>query len=196
MKQPLRVLIVDDEPQLRQYLALALADDGWETAEAESAEQAFEMLGEQAWPVVFCDVMLGGADGFSLLRRYAKQIPEMKIVLMTGDGTAVGALDAAASGAFDYLLKPFTLAALQGLSARLRERLLAREKHSTVKPGATGSPAPVEMVGRSTAFIEVMKQVGRVAPTNLPVLLAGETGTGKELAASALHWRSHRADQP
>lgn len=196
MNQPLRILIVDDEPNLRQYLAVALSADGWETAEAESAEQAFEMLQEQKWPVVFCDVLLGGIDGFGLLRRCAKQAPEMKIVLMTGKGTAVGALDAAAGGAYDYLLKPFSLDALQALSLRLREDLLGRQKSVAVKSGLAGVLRDIEMVGRSATFIEVMKQLGRVAPTNLPVLLTGETGTGKELAAAALHCRSRRAGKP
>jgi len=194
MKQASRVLIVEDEPQVRQYLAMALREDGWETSEAESAEQAFEMLSEQQWPVILCDVMLGGADGFNVLRRCRIEAPQAKVVLMTGHGTAVGALDAAAFGAFDYLLKPFSLADVQALSAKLREHLDYRENHLSAR--VNGITSEIEMVGRSAAFIEVMKQVGRVAPTNLAVLLAGETGTGKELVAAALHQRSERAGKP
>ncbi|HXM34635.1 MAG TPA: response regulator, partial [Pyrinomonadaceae bacterium] len=68
MKRPLQTLVIDDEAQLRTFVGVALREDGWEVSEAESAEQAFEMLRERDWSAVFCDVMLGGADGFSVLR--------------------------------------------------------------------------------------------------------------------------------
>jgi len=196
MKQAQRVLIIDDEPQLRHYLAQALSEDGWETSEAESAEQAFEMLREEHWPVVLCDVMLGGADGFNVLRRCTAEAPQTKVVLMTGHGTAIGALDASAFGAYDYLLKPFGLDDVHSLSKKLRDHLAGAGTHASAKAGVAANQTEIDMVGRSAAFIEVMKQVGRVAPTNLAVLLAGETGTGKELVAAALHRRSGRADKP
>jgi DNA-binding response OmpR family regulator len=74
MKRPLQTLVVDDEAQLRAFVSMALRDDGWEVSEAESAEQAVEMLHDQDWSAVFCDVMLGGADGFSVLRRFQGRI--------------------------------------------------------------------------------------------------------------------------
>jgi two-component system response regulator AtoC len=101
-------------------------------------------------------------------------------------------LDATAFGAYDYLLKPFGPEEVASLSTALREQLLQRPRRITPKH-RVGYKSDIEMVGRSHAFIEVMKQVGRVAPTNLPVLLSGESGTGKELVASAIHHRSRRA---
>src|SRR6267142_6307299 len=121
MKTPLRELVIDDDAQVRGFVAQVLRDDGWETNEAESAEQAFELSADQEWPAVFCDVRLGGADGFSVLRRFKEQSPETKVVLMTGHGSAGGALDATAFGAYDYLLKPFSVEDLQTLSEALRE---------------------------------------------------------------------------
>jgi two-component system, NtrC family, response regulator AtoC len=117
--------------------------------------------------------------------------------LMTGHGSASGALDATAFGAYDYLLKPFGVEALQSLLRTVSERLVNRLTHRLVsrKP-AISYESDIDLVGRSAAFIEVMKQVGRVAGTNLPVLLTGESGTGKELVASALHRRSPRFDKP
>ena len=197
MKRPLHTLVIDDEAQLRKFVGVALRDDGWEVSEAESAEQAFEMLREQEWSAVFCDVMLGGADGYSVLRRFKEELPETKVVLMTGHGSAAGALDATAFGAYDYLLKPFGLEELQSLSQALREQLLnSRTSHRATKSAPRAYHSDIELVGRSEVFINVMKQVGRVAATNLPVLLTGESGTGKEVVASALHRRSRRADQP
>jgi DNA-binding NtrC family response regulator len=116
MKQALQVLVVDDEPQLREFVALALKEEGWEVSEAESAEHASELLREREWSVVISDVMLGGADGFSVLRQCNEELPDTKVVLMTGHGSATGALDATAGGAFDYFLKPFTIGDLHSLS--------------------------------------------------------------------------------
>jgi len=197
MEQILDALVIDDEPQLRTFVGSVLRDEGWTVSEAESAEQAFAMLPEREWSVVFCDVMLGGADGYSVLRRFKEELSETKVVLMTGHGSAAGALDATAFGAYDYLLKPFGVDALQSLSQALRDQLISRPAHRLVaRRGGAAYKSDIDLVGRSAAFIEVMKQVGRVAATNLPVLLTGESGTGKELVASALHRRSLRADKP
>jgi len=191
-------LVIDDEAQMREFVSAVLVEEGWQVCEAESAERAFEMLREQDWAVVFCDVMMGGANGFSVLKRFKEELPQTRVVLMTGHGSAAGALDATAFGAYDYLLKPFAVEALQSLSRAVQERFAHRPHHRVVAGKGTSSlyQSDIELVGRSGAFIEVMKQVGRVAGTNLPVLLTGESGTGKEVVASALHRRSMRAEKP
>ncbi len=194
----MQALVIDDEPQVRRFVSVVLQEEGWNISEADSAERAFEMLHDRDWAVVFCDVHLGGANGFSVLRRFKEELPDVRVVLMTGRGSALGALDATAFGAYDYLLKPFGIEELQSISQAVRDRLAHLPRRRLVShesaPGAYDSD--LELVGRSAAFIEVMKQVGRVAVTNLPVLLTGETGTGKELVAAALHRRGARAKKP
>ena len=81
-----QALVIDDEPQVREFVSTILSNDGWKVAQSSSAEEAFTMLNDQAWSVVFCDVMLGGADGYSVLRRFKEELPETKVVLMTGHG--------------------------------------------------------------------------------------------------------------
>jgi DNA-binding NtrC family response regulator len=192
----LQVLVIDDEPAITTLVATVLRDDGWQVTEAASAEQAFEMLRDHDWAAVFCDVQLGGSDGFSVLRRFKAELPATKVVLMTGHGTAEGALDATSFGAYDYLLKPFGHDELQSLSLALHEQMQG-SKSRRLHSSSGGSPqTDIGVLGRSGVFIAVMKQVGRVATTNLPVLLTGESGTGKEVVASSLHSRSSRADQP
>ena len=192
----MHALVIDDDPQVRGFVGLVLLDDGWQVSEADSAETAFEMLREQKWSAVFCDVVMGGADGFSVLKRFKEELPQTKVVLMTGHGTAAGALDATAFGAYDYLLKPFGVEALKSLSSALAQRLSKTPHHRLLSRKSAGaSESDLDLVGRSGVFIDVMKQVGRVAGTNLPVLLTGESGTGKELVASALHHRSKRAEK-
>ncbi len=190
----LHALVVDDERQVREFVATVLRDDGWSVAECNSAEEAFGLLQRQPWSVIFCDVMLGGVDGYAVLRRVKQELPDTKVVLMTGHGSAAGAVDATAFGAYDYLLKPFGPEEVCSLSRALREQLHDRPRIVSAKHHLTHK-SDIELVGRSHAFIEVMKQVGRVAPTNLPVLLTGESGTGKELVASTIHQRSGRADK-
>ena len=122
MDRTLHALVIDDEQLVRDFVCTVLENDGWKVSRAASAEEAFEMLTQENWPIVFCDVMLGGADGFAVLRRFKEVLPETKVVLMTGHGNAEGALDATAFGAYDYLLKPFGVEDLQSLSAALRDQ--------------------------------------------------------------------------
>lgn len=193
----MQALVIDDEPAITRLVATVLREDGWEVTEAGSAEEASVVLRDKEWEVVFCDVQLGGADGFSVLRLFKTESPGTKVVLMTGHGTAEGALDATSFGAYDYLLKPFGPDELLLLSAALREQMKGgRARRVRSSTSASTHPADIGVLGRSEAFISVMKQVGRVAATNLPVLLTGESGTGKEVVALSLHSHSSRADQP
>ena len=194
----MNALVIDDEVLVRRFVGAVLREEGWTVTEATSAEEAFDLLDEKPWTVVFCDVVLGGADGFTVLKRFKEELPETKVVLMTGHGSASGALDATAYGAYDYLLKPFGMEALQSLSHAIRERVLQTDLPRPESPHEliARQQSDITLIGRSAAFIEVMKQVGRMAATNLPVLLMGESGTGKEVVASAIHRRSTRANQP
>ncbi|HEX8852957.1 MAG TPA: sigma-54 dependent transcriptional regulator [Pyrinomonadaceae bacterium] len=194
----MKALVVDDEPAIRDFVAEVLQADGWEVSEAETAERAFEMLRDHRWSLVFCDVMLGGADGFAVLRRFTDEQPEAQIVLMTGHGSAAGALDAVAFGAYDYLMKPFSVDDVLALSEAVRERNRkpARGEAAGAERRAPVYTSDIDLVGRGLAFVEVMKLVGRVSITNLPVLITGESGTGKEVVARAIHTRSPRADKP
>ena len=197
MKEPKpHALVIDDEPEITALVGEVLRGEGWEVSEAESAEQAFEMLPLHEWAVVFCDMRLGGADGLSVLRRFKAELPATQVVIMTGFGDAAEALDATASGAYDYLLKPFVIDELCSLSRTLREQLSRPQRRVRAGDATDISATSLGLVGCSETFIQVMKQVGKVAATNLSVLLTGESGTGKEVVAKALHKRSNRADQP
>src|SRR5436305_3900159 len=196
----LQALVIDDDAQVRAFISAVLRDDGWSVAEAETAEHAYEMLEERPWSLVFCDVMLGGEDGFAVLRRFTEEKRDAQVILMTGHGSAVGALDAAAFGAYDYLMKPFGASEVQVLANSVRERVVSRRTHAATRGKKEeklqrGYISDIDLVGRSAAFVNLMKLVGRVAPTDLPVLIAGESGTGKEVVARAIHRRSRRADK-
>jgi two-component system response regulator AtoC len=192
----MQALVIDDEPQVRGFVSKILCAEGWEVSEAETAEQAFEMLCERKWSLVFCDVQLGGADGFQVLSRFSSERPQAKVVLMTGHGSAAGALDATSQGAYDYLLKPFGSDGVRAVSQAVRKRAGTQPVNRQEEPSAKLDAMSNDLVGSSPALVEVMKLVGRVAPTSLPVLITGESGTGKEVVADAIHTHSLRADQP
>jgi DNA-binding NtrC family response regulator len=191
----MHALVIDDEAGVRRFVAEVLREDGWDVSEAETAEAAFGRLHEERWSLVFCDVMLGGEDGYAVLKRFHLEQPQAQVILMTGHGSAAGALDATAFGAYDYLLKPFSVNDVQTLSRAVRRRVAKRTSRAREKKEAAWPVyiSDIALIGQSAAFVEAMKLVGRVAPTNLPVLITGESGTGKEIVARAIHRRSRRA---
>ncbi|HVE59679.1 MAG TPA: sigma-54 dependent transcriptional regulator [Pyrinomonadaceae bacterium] len=195
MKNSLCALVVDDEPQVSRFVAEVLRTDGWQVSEVHTAEQAFEMLEQKNWSLVFCDVSLGETNGYAVLRYFSEHQSEARFVLMTGHGSAAGALDATAGGAYDYLVKPFTVNDLLSISKNVREQIQVHNKPG--KPDLESSSfrykSDIPLIGKSPKFVECLKLVGRVAPTNLPVLITGESGTGKEVVARAIHQRSTRA---
>ena len=198
----MKALVIDDNEVIRANVAELLRADGWDVTEADSAERAYEHLRQEKWSLVFCDVRLseaGDREGYAVLRRFNEEQPDAQIILMTGHASAVGALDAVSLGAYDYLAKPFENEDVVRIARAVRLGFEKRER-----PGTTGDLAPaapvytsdIDLIGVSSAFVSVMKMVGRVAATNLPVLITGESGTGKELVARAIHRRSPRAVQP
>lgn len=201
LRSKMKALVVDDDDVIRSNVAEVLISDGWEVCQASSAEQALELLDRETWALVFCDVRLstdGVRDGYHVLRSFTEAQPEAQIILMTGHGSAVGALDAVSSGAYDYLMKPFEIADIRRISKAVRRGIAKRERErisDELPPAPAVYTSDIDLVGVSAAFVEVMKLVGRVAATNLPVLITGESGTGKEIVARAIHRRSPRAAQ-
>lgn len=196
----MKALVVDDDVLIRSNVAEVLRNNGWEVWEAESAEQALEMLHRDCWSLVFCDVRLSdknNEEGYAVLRSFTEEQPEAQIVLMTGHGSAVGALDAVSFGAYDYLMKPFEVEDVRRISQAVRVGIEKRGRRGIADalPAHPVYTSDIDLVGASAAFVEVMKLVGRVATTNLPVLITGESGTGKEIVARAIHRRSRRAEK-
>ncbi len=195
MKKTLNALVIDDEPQVSNLVARVLKDDGWEVSEARSAAEATLKLSEQRWSLVFCDVVLGGPDGYSVLREFTEFQPDARFVLMTGHGSAAGALEATSTGAYDYLLKPFSIDDILAISSVVKEQFESRRQRDASKGAEPirGYESDLHLIGTAPRFVDCLKMVGRVAGTNLPVLITGDSGTGKEVVARAIHHRSKRA---
>lgn len=185
-----RILIIDDEPAIGWSLRELLTDDGHAVEVASSAEAALETCGRFAPEAMLLDVRLPGRDGLAALPDLRAAAPGAAIVVMTAFGDLDTAVRAVAAGAFDYLVKPFDLASV----SRVVSRALADRGGAPPSPAADASPA--RLVGSSPAMQRVFKQIAVAAATDLPVLITGQTGTGKELAARAIHANSGRRDRP
>ncbi len=196
---PPQALIIDDEWQICQFISDVLTEEGWKVKEANNAEQAFEMLEKENWHLIFCDVILGEINGYQILKNFIQSGSTGHFILMTGQGSAAGALDATAFGASDYLSKPFSISDIQNIAQTVLEQNRLRAKSEKTGSSQTDSPSyisDIPLIGKSPKFVECLKLVGRVAPTKLPVLITGESGTGKEVVARAIHQRSPRANKP
>ncbi len=185
-----RALVVDDDLAIREMAALALEKGGFAVTRASSAAQAIAELRGRLPDLVLTDIYMPGGDGLSVLE-FVRALPDPPpVILMTARGTVETAALSARHGAFDYIAKPFDVAVL---IERARAATAPREQAAPAPPEE--GPASL-IVGSHPAIVEVYKAVARVAPTSVPVLVTGETGTGKELVARALHRFSRAPEGP
>ncbi len=194
--QKSRILIVDDQRNMRTTTALVLRQEGYEVAEVESGEAALSRLLDEPFDLVLTDLKMAPLDGLAVLRGALEISPSTQVMVMTGYGTVESAVDAMQQGAHDYISKPFKDSELLVRVQRALEKrrllvevgLFSDEFRERYRLDA--------LVGRSAPMRELLTRLVRVAPTDVTVLITGESGTGKELIARAIHANSKRADRP
>jgi two-component system, NtrC family, response regulator AtoC len=189
------VLIVDDEAGIRTLLADILADEGLDITQAVNGDQAADLLDRQGFDVVITDLKMPGRDGLALLQKIRVDQPETQVILLTAHATVETAVGAMKAGAFDYLQKPL------GSPAELRvlvNRALERRQLMMVREGVTRADAEATppLTYGDPVMLPVKSALEKVARTDATVLLLGETGTGKEVAARTIHSGSARAGRP
>ncbi len=186
------ILIADDEPSIRQVLARALTEHGYQVRTVSDGEEALRELAERPYQVVISDVRMPQIDGLSLLKQALSRWPELTFVVISGFGSANAALEAVAAGAYDYLQKPFVPEELVLLLRKAEERQRLLRENRRLRSAASLE----RLVGVSEKIQAVQRSIRRLAPALTTVLVTGESGTGKELVARALHQLSPRAAMP
>jgi DNA-binding NtrC family response regulator len=182
------VLVVDDEPVIRDTLAEFLQQEGFAVTACGTGEEAVERAGRQRFDVALCDINLPGLDGIEVMERLAKVSPETFVVLITAYATVETAVEAFQKGASDYLMKPIILHEVLGKIRRLlKQRDLFRENQWLRRELNRDAEAGEMVTGRSPAMRQAMELARKVGPTPSTVLILGESGTGKELLARAVH---------
>jgi DNA-binding NtrC family response regulator len=193
------ILLVDDEEKILKALGRALRDAGHEVVETTSARQAQRLLGERTFDLFVIDNVMPEKNGLDLIREYVGASSEgdrPQIVMMTAHATVESAIEAMKLGAFDYLQKPFEIDELLVVARRALDHQRLRTEYRYLLSERDEQFDHYGVVGRSRAMEEVIDRAERVAETKSTVLIMGETGTGKELVARAIHDRSAQRDMP
>lgn len=191
-----RVLVVDDELNIRTALAKILQKAGYEVSAADSGDQALSLLQEGTFDLVITDLKMVGADGMEVVRAVKQRQPGTEVVLLTAYGTIESAVEAMRIGAYDYLPKPVDPERVVHIAAKAVEHKALREEVRQLREQAAVREAFEHIVGRSLRMREIYERVRQVAPTLATVLISGGSGTGKELVARAIHNRSPRKGGP
>src|SRR5213594_2441336 len=189
-----RILVVDDEEKLRRVIELHLLSAGFDVDKARSAEDALKLVDRA--DMVITDLRLPSMDGLQLISLIRRQNSHAPVVVMTAFGTIENAVEAMKAGATDFLLKPFSLDHLMAVIHKALEVRALRDENRQLREELGKRYQFDNIIGRSPAMQEIFATIERVAPTRATVLLAGESGVGKDMIARAIHQHSPRKDRP
>ncbi|MFQ5487179.1 MAG: response regulator, partial [Gammaproteobacteria bacterium] len=186
-----QVWVIDDDRSIRWVLEKALSKIPMDVTSFPSASGILERLKDEQPDALIVDIRMPGMDGLTLMERIKALYPELPVIIMTAHSDLDSAIAAYEGGAFEYLPKPFDVEE----AADLVKRAIKQHRRNHTRQAGEQPQAP-EIIGKAPAMQEVFRAIGRLARSNMTVLLTGESGTGKELVARALHRHSPRADAP
>ena len=188
-----KVLIVDDELNMRLVLAAMLKKEGYDVVSATDGREALQILKSNKIDVVITDLKMPNLDGMGLLNCITEQYPEVPVIIITAYGTVSTAVEALKKGALDYITKPFEQDELKNIISKAIKTHTLNENELFLPPEEIERTG---IVGTSKRSLEIFDAIKRVAPTTTTILITGETGTGKELVAEAIHYNSPRKNNP
>jgi two-component system, NtrC family, response regulator PilR len=188
-----QILVVDDEADIRELLGMTLGRMGLESHCAASTAEAFALLGKNNYDLCLTDMRLPDGDGLAVVDYVAKHHPNLPVAVITAHGSAENAVAALKAGAFDYVSKPVQLHQLRSL---VRQALKLSIVEKPKKTSRSQAPGPKDLIGTSAAIERAKEMIEKVARSQAPVYISGESGSGKELAARSIHQQSARSDGP
>jgi DNA-binding NtrC family response regulator len=194
--QSLRVLFVDDEKSLQEFMRSELPRLGHEVTVCPDGRAALKVLEKSTFDVAILDLRMPGMTGIEVLEQLKQVAPDTEALVMTGHASMETAIEAMRLGAFDYITKPCKLVEIEAILQKVAEKRVLQHKNLALQSRVQAAEGPTVLVGNSPAMAGVHRLIGTVAPTESTVLILGETGTGKELVARTLYQQSKRADMP
>ncbi len=188
-----QVLVVDDEADIRELLGMTLARMGLDADCASSTAEAYVLLAKNRYDLCLTDMRLPDGDGLAIVEYVASRHPNLPVAVITAHGSAENAVAALKAGAFDYVSKPLQLPQLRTLVQQALKLSIVEKPKKTTRPQ---THAPRELLGTGAAIRQVKEMIGKVARSQAPVYISGESGSGKELAARLMHQQGVRSDGP
>jgi DNA-binding NtrC family response regulator len=192
----LQVLIVDDEEDTVQALKMGLEDTGYLIKTTTKFNDAINIIRSEEIDVVVTDLKLKDGNGLEILNYIQENSLSISVIIITAYGSVESAVEAIRGGAYDYLVKPFRISELKKLLSRLNEMILLRRENELLKERLKAVPEIPKLIGVNPKFKQLLDLVKQIAPSKSTVLIIGETGTGKEMIAQAIHGYSNRASKP
>jgi DNA-binding NtrC family response regulator len=195
-RQRAKILVVDDEVNIREALGMLLDEDGYRVTTAATVDEAMEILQKNEFHLVISDLRMNGRSGLEILRCMHETCPGTEMIFLTAYGTVEGAVEAMKMGAYDYISKPVDRRRLTLLIEKALEKHRLLVENRNLRRRLSIKEEFSRIIGNSPAIRAIFKIMTEVAPTNATVLITGESGTGKELIAKSIHDRSQRKDRP
>jgi len=191
-----KILVVDDEKSMREFLEIMLRSDGYEVETAESGAVAIEKIEKRFFDAIISDVKMPEIDGLGVLRKAKDTWPDTAVIMITAYASTETAVEAMKQGALDYITKPFKVEEIRIVIRRALERKCLERQNKLLKKQLDGWDSRSLIIGKSPAMHRVFSLIEKIADTPTNVLITGESGTGKELVAKAIHHESERRDEP
>ncbi len=191
-----KILVVDDEQSMRDFLAILLKKEGHEVVTAKNGSDAIRAIQAEIFDLVITDVKMPGADGMDVLKAIKEISPETVVIMVTAFATTETAVEAMKHGAYDYIIKPFKVDELKLIINNSLEKRFLRKENILLKREIESRAGFENFIGKSAPMLKVFALIRQVADSNSTVLITGESGTGKELVAKAVHFNSPRKNGP
>ncbi len=191
-----KILIVDDEKSLREFLQIVLTKEGYQVVTASDGEEAIEWIGKDIFDLVISDIKMPKASGLDVLKAVKEVSPDTIVLMITAFATTETAIEAMKQGAYNYLIKPFKIEEIKLIIKNALEKQTLRKENHKLRQELKELVFPRKIIGKSEPLLKILELVSKISESSSNILITGESGTGKELIARAIHDQSPRRNKP